>query len=229
MGKRVKAAFQALSYARGLRRWHFFGDAGITFNPHINVLVDGQYIPEGKLEGIKSYLRSVLGEPELIINYSYRKSPGEQVHTLKYVLRATFLDKSWDEELAQDLYRFQNTNYWGRWTDAPVWGYKGKAKFEVIEKLESGRCPECGEPIDWGKAVGIGWLKVWGGTDVGGGYFRLTDPGLSPPGLPDDAKRRLYWLELIHRAEVQVAMERVKREAAIEAEYQVVFWRELLN
>ena len=117
----------------------------------------------------------------------------------------------------------------GQWEDVPVWECEGKAEFEAVEKLEAGICPECGEPIGWGKVVDIKWLSVWSVTDVGGGYFRLADTGLSPPGLPDDVKQRLYWIELIHRAEVEVAMERAKREAAIEAEYQVVFWRELLN
>jgi hypothetical protein len=213
MGRRVKAAMQVLGFERGLRRWHFFGEAGVTFNPHINVLVDGRYIPDGKLEGIKSFLRTVLGEPELIVNYHYRKSPGEMVHTLKYVLRATFLDKSWDTELAEDLYRFQNTNYWGRWPDAPAWDCEGKAEFEAIEKLEAGICPECGEAIDWGRAADIRWLSAWGATDVGGGYYRLADTGPPPAGLPADVKERLYWLEQDKEAKLQVAAEYAKRIA----------------
>ncbi len=48
-------------------------------------------------------------------------------------------------------------------------------------------------------------------------------------GLPDDVKFRLHWMELIHRAEVWAAAERVERERAVEAEYQAVLWRDLLN
>ena len=63
---------------------------------------------------------------------------------------------------------------------------------------------------------------------LGAGYYRLAD--IPPPrGLPDDVKWELHWMELIHRAEVQVAAERAERERAAEAEYQAVLWRDLLN
>ncbi len=83
MGKRVKGAFQALGYSRGLRRWHYFGERGNGFNPHINVLVESAYLSKQRLENIKAYLRLVLGVPDLIVNYSYRQSVAQKVHTLK--------------------------------------------------------------------------------------------------------------------------------------------------
>jgi len=55
-------------------------------------------------------------------------------------------------------------------------------------------------------------------------------PEQQPPrGMPDDVKQRLYWMELIHRAQVQVAAERARREAAAEPGYQAALWRELPN
>ncbi|MBT9132985.1 MAG: hypothetical protein DDT33_01516 [Firmicutes bacterium] len=185
IGKRVKGAFQALGYDRGLRRWHFFGEYTDKFNPHINVLVESAYLSKRRLEYIKSYLRLVLDEPDLIVNYSYRQSVAQKVHTLKYVTRATFLDLSWDSWLARDLFNFQNTNYWGKWKDAPVWemSRQDSVKAKALESLESGKCPHCGTSIRWDIycVMDIAWLKIWQSAGmlkpVGGGYFELLDTG----------------------------------------------------
>ncbi|MBT9141575.1 MAG: hypothetical protein DDT30_02175 [Dehalococcoidia bacterium] len=184
MGKRVKGAFQALGYDRGLRRWHFFGEYTDKFNPHINVLVESAYLSERRLENIKAYLRLVLDEPDLIVNYSYRQTVARKVHSLKYITRATFLDSSWDSWLANDLFNFQNTNYWGRWKDAPVWEMsRGQDSAKALESLESGKCPHCGTHIRWDIfcVMNITWLKIWQAAGklkpVGGGYFELVDTG----------------------------------------------------
>lgn len=181
MGKRVKGAFQALGYDRGLRRWHFFGETGDVYNPHINVLVDGRYLKGERLESVKAFLRHVLGEPDLIVNYHYRRAPAAKVHTLKYVLRATFLDEAWDEELARELHNFQNTNYWGKWEGEMKWELKRQDDGEItkVKQLEHSICPDCGKPIKWGQATPIDWLDIWGGEEVGAGYYRL--PARSPP------------------------------------------------
>ena len=275
MGKRVKGAFQALGYARGLRRWHFFGDyagliggvevgldelripylkafnslikafaemdgfdlvlnanqgtifwsrpggkcarvvarlvadfaktyglhlkpySSIKLNAHENVLVDGRYLSKSKLKSEKAFLRQVLGEPQLIVNYHYRKSVAEKVHTLKYVTRATFLDKEWDKEMADKLFNFQNANYWGKWADPPVWELRqGEGELGAVESLESGICPDCGEPIHWSRPVEIAFLKTQGPVgDLGAGYFRLPDlPG--PRSEPVKEPARVNPLEI---------------------------------
>ena len=190
-GKRVKAAFKLFGYDRGLRRWHWFGDVCIhtraegliceysgkkcpkrkcdkfvnngRYNPHLNILVDGGYIKLKALETVQGFLRLVLDEPELIINYSYCKSPAKKVHTLKYVTRSTFLDKSWDSRLAEEMLNFRNTTYWGKWHAdpdlPPVWSLDdlpGESKKEVagldvksVESLLSGSCPCCGLELNW--------------------------------------------------------------------------------
>ncbi len=184
MGKRVKGAFQSLGFGRGLRRWHFFGERSDKFNPHINVLAESAYLSKQRLKYIKSYLRMVFGEPDLIVNYSYRQTIAQKVHTLKYVTRATFLDSSWDSWLSEDLFNFQNTNYWGRWKDAPVWEMsRGRDSVKALESLESGKCPHCGTPIRWDlyRVLHITWLKIWQAAGmlkpVGGGYFEFADSG----------------------------------------------------
>ena len=133
-------------YDKGLRRWHFFGDAPVgiaavldsqqgavqqmlsdefstaKYNPHLNVLVPGGVLSDMKLEYIKAMLRSAFNEPELIVNYSFTNEPGRIVHLVKYATRATFLDIRWDKYLAGSLYGFRNMRSWGRWdVETPVW------------------------------------------------------------------------------------------------------------
>ncbi|MBT9166318.1 MAG: hypothetical protein DDT25_01002 [Chloroflexi bacterium] len=185
MGKLVKWAFhQLFCYDRGLRRWHFFGERGDKFNPHLNVLVESAWLEEEHLEAIKEYLRLFLGEPDLIVNYSYMQSVAEMVHKLKYITRATFLDLSWDPWLAEELFNFQNANYWGKWEDDLVWEMSGENSMNNLKSLESGKCPHCGTPIHWDIFCGvlhITWLKIWQAAGmlkpVGGGYFEFADSG----------------------------------------------------
>ncbi len=231
-GKISRRVIKDAGYARGLSRWHFFGESGAKYNPHLNVLVDGAYLAPAKLESVKARLRSALGEPQLIVNYSFRKSPAEMVHTLKYITRATFLDATWDIPLALELRGFRNVAWWGsgKWAAEPVWacdaaGIEGMAG---VEKLVQGVSPNTGLPITWAsKVLPISALrherirKVWGA-----GYGEL-EPVPLPPDLPADTRTRLYWLEALHRVKVRLAEERAQQRADAESEYQAIFWREV--
>ncbi len=53
---------------------------------------------------------------------------------------------------------------------------------------------------------------------LGNGYHRLATMR-SPPGLPADVKLHLHWMELVHRAEVQLANEKVIQDKELELEY----------
>jgi len=144
--KVMAARIRARWYEKGLRRWHFFGDApesirvvieqhqgveqlpfsdefsAAKYNPHLNVLVPGGFLSDAKLEFIKAILRAAFNEPLLIVNYSFTDEPGRIVHLAKYVTRATFLDIRWDKFLAGSLYGFRNMRSWGKWeVDKPAW------------------------------------------------------------------------------------------------------------
>jgi|GEM_PF-3382759 len=133
-------------FTKGLRRWHYFGDAPsqigaaveseqgvqqlpllddfsqVKYNPHLNIIIDAGMIAAEKLERIKYMLRQAFNEPQLIVNYSFTAEMGRMVHLLKYVTRATFLDISWDKFLAGSLYGFRNMRSWGKWEiESPVW------------------------------------------------------------------------------------------------------------
>jgi len=237
--RHIEGMLKSMGFERGLARWHWFGEAVTDIDcsaprkpqklhPHLNVDIEAGYLPEGQLKAIRDGWARILGVDKAVVNYSYTDVVPKMVHVLKYITRATFRDYTWDERMACELYNFRNMRSWGSWKGEPVWELEGEAELEPIAELEAGRCPVCGEPVAWGKPLPVGLLDMADKIPIGAGYYRLADVR-PPPGLPDDVKRRLYWMELNHQEEVQVAMERARREAAIEAEYQAILWQELVN
>lgn len=175
-GKQVKGAFKTLGYDRGLRRWHWFGDdnpGDRGWNPHLNLIVPGRYLPETELERVKAYLRYVLHEPDLIVHYSYRQTVPEMLHGLRYITRATFWDKGWDPAMVEVVDGFHNSQTWGRWDGPRLWGLDDDRE---LTDLEQGTCPICGEPITWdSKPMPIIWLALLDDMsllkEIKGGYF----------------------------------------------------------
>jgi hypothetical protein len=145
------AEVKARWFARGLRRWHYFGDikneykqlhikwqtepsdesvpsSKVKSNCHLNVLVEAGWLMPGKLSHIQATLRVAFDEPKLIVNYGYVSKPGQIVHLLKYTTRATFLDYKWDTYLVGQLYGFRNMRSWGKWAKVDK---QGKLPAEV--------------------------------------------------------------------------------------------------
>lgn len=120
---RVQELLKSFGYSRGFRRWHWFSDKSNRWNPHLNCLVDGHYIGKAKLDAIKAAYARLLGVGLADANYHYRRSPGQKVHTMKYVTRSTFLDYHWDSEMALELHGFRNQVWWGSklWYGDPCW------------------------------------------------------------------------------------------------------------
>ncbi|MBA7646507.1 hypothetical protein ES703_54271 [subsurface metagenome] len=193
LGHQVQELLRSYGYSRGLRRFHFFGDKSTKWHPHLNVLVDGGYLSPEKLDLIKAAYAGILGCQVVDVNYRYRRSPGEMVHTLKYVTRATFRDYSWDSRMALELRGFRNQLWWGSrlWDQEPVWSLddlQGPVKEDLaeldsraVESLESGICPTCGQPLYWSKVMPISVLEGMEKHALGAGYWELP-PVRPPPG-----------------------------------------------
>jgi len=248
LGHDIQELLKSFGFKRGLRRWHWFGDIAknglrgeVVFHPHLNVLLDGGYVSEAKLEAIKRAYAQLLSVSVVDMNYRYTNKPGKIIHHLKYITRATFRDYSWDMDMAMELRGFRNMVVWGRgqWDSQAAWSLsdlRGEAKAEVdgldlsaIQALVEKRCPVCGEALVWGEALPIGILNMLEKKSLGAGYWRLSDIPPPPPSLPDSVKQRLCSLELKHRAEVKAASERAEAEARQEAEYQAHFWQDIQN
>lgn len=241
LGHQVQELLKSYGYSRGLRRWHFFGEKSTRWHPHLNVLVDGGYLAPEKLDLIKREYAGILGCQVVDVHYRYRRSPGEKVHSLKYVTRATFRDYSWDPRMALELRGFRNQLWWGsgKWEQEPAWSLDdlqdprkqdlAELDARAVESLESGACPSCGLPLDWSKVMPISTLAAQEKRSLGAGYWELPRVRPPPADLPAEVKTRLYWLELKHRVEVELAQERAEAMAKAEAEEYQGWWHSLVN
>jgi len=162
-------------YDNGLSRFHYFGDVkdGKTpvYHPHLNILVRGKYYDKRQLRLVKELLRDATGIPGLVVHYSYKSTPARMMHCLSYVTRATFLNEAWDGWLAHDLYRFHNSQAWGRWTGRPIqWEERVSSEDKPAIMVEKGICPACGGKIHWEKKVSWwpeGMSERYGWREIG--------------------------------------------------------------
>jgi len=182
-------------FGRGLGRWHWFGEKMPgKYNPHFNVLVDGRHLELELLENIKAELRAALNCPELIVHYSYFDKPGQIVQKARYVTRATFKNYRWDEYMASELWNFRNTRWWGNWKGEQAWALteaeaegEDVSGLEAVSSLQSGICPDCGQPLKvvyhshktgkpvlWTRPVDSKYLDLWEAEEIAGtGYYRI--------------------------------------------------------
>ncbi|GAH94009.1 unnamed protein product [marine sediment metagenome] len=187
--RRVRRVFKKLGYQRGLTRWHYFGDKNHDYFPHLNVLVDGQWLESEELERQKDDLRRMLFSKHmrerynnnLVVHYEYRDTPAKIMHTLKYVCRATFLDKSWDGTLARNMYNFQNCGWWGKWDQAPKWDPPDSDKhIAALATLAKGICSICSTKLTWSRRpTTTPHMLTQGAVEIASGYYRL--PNIRPP------------------------------------------------
>ncbi|MBA7687863.1 hypothetical protein ES703_96337 [subsurface metagenome] len=212
LGHEIQAILKSGGFGRGLRRWHYFGDRSQEWHPHLNCLVDGGSIDKRQLRSIRRKYSNLLGVKLAIAEYHYFDTPGEKVHALTYVTRATFLDWRWDETMARELKGFRNQLWWGskEWSRQPVWSLDdlpGEKQSDMsdedtraVASLENGECPRCGLPISWGRFLPISVLPGLGGRELGGGYWQL--PYVRPPPYKLDLsllEMRDYWRGIIRR------------------------------
>jgi len=132
-------------YKRGLCRWHWCGDDGATWHPHLNFLFEEMWIEKDHLvklrELILAKLEIMTGRliKTMVINYSYSKNRVKHRHWLRYVTRATF--RKFHEDIYSTIKGYRNNVVWGKWTK--------EEKQNDVARLEKGKCPICNTKIDW--------------------------------------------------------------------------------
>jgi len=194
----LKRYLKRNGYANGLSYWHFFGDkrAG-KFNPHLNIIVEGGYMPKKELDLLKRDLPKLLGYDGLIVRVQYKETIFKRVHCLKYITRATFMDWRWDSGLADKLYRFNRAMSWGKWADLPDrWELPvdddevEDEKMKDVASLEENICPICNTPLRWWsyrnrRVMSTFLLRKHGYQDHSAGWMsrRFRSPPRSP--VPD--------------------------------------------
>ena len=213
--------------AHGLRVLPY---TSIELHFHGNYLVEGRFIQPHELESIKRDWASFLGVDQAPVNYLYRQTPSEMVHTLMYVTRPTFLDAHWDFEMAKEKRRFRNAVVMGRglWTEEAKWSLDdldGEAR-KPVEGLDvrainlvcvEHRCPVegCGKPLKkWSKCLPDGILHQVDRKPVGAGISLLPVVPRPPP-VKDD-------LDLVDAQLGALVEEKIAREREA-----VIFYSEL--
>jgi hypothetical protein len=176
LGTAFKRMLQRHGFTRGLRRWHWFGENGGAYHPHLNVLTDGSWLPPEDLGTIRESVGRILevNIARVNVRYEYREGVPRMLHLVKYVLRSTFLDWRWDPELAAELLGFRNSSAWGSWRGDPVWEIpraeeQGVARGMVM--LECGYCPHDGSRIVWNEIIPARRLAAPWWEHVGAGYW----------------------------------------------------------
>lgn len=190
LARKARRVLKALGYTKIYTRWHFFGDESRRYNPHLNIIIDGARLTSAELDNLKTKLRRALIstriskqiKKELVINYSYTVESKRKFHWIKYILRATFLEKSWDNELAVKLYGFHNGCFSGKFSGEKAWQLRGTdKKYNQLVKIAQGVHPESGKTITWAKRP-LPWLLVQLENPIElGGWWYLLPPVRPPP------------------------------------------------
>ncbi|GAH68723.1 unnamed protein product, partial [marine sediment metagenome] len=129
IAKKLRKLLRKRGYRKIFTRWHFFGEHGEKYHPHLNVLLDGGRLEPEQLAELKDLIRCKLLKrsiaksigKDLVIHYDYTREPKRKMHWVKYVTKASFRDIDWDEPLANALYGFHNGCFAGFWDDPPKW------------------------------------------------------------------------------------------------------------
>jgi len=192
LDKKARKLFRSEGYRKVFTYWHYFGEHGEKYHPHLNVLYDGRWLTPQELASLKDKIRrkllprsmAKLIKKDLVIHHQYTRSPKKAMHWIKYVVRPTFLEREWDEPLADALYRFRPGGFAGFWNDPPKWPLTHKdKKLALLARLQDGLHPISGKPITWSRKL-IPWVLVLMREPVHlGGWWYLLPPIRPPPGL----------------------------------------------
>ena len=199
----VKRYLQRMGYDKGLVRYHWAGDDGKIWHPHLNILIEEGFLSKNKMSALKRDLATWFKEmfptslkgkkPKINAWYSYANPKAEgferhKIHKLKYILRSTLTKidpkrNAKDKELARILKGFRTTSTWGKWD-------KDKENTSELAALVSGNCPhkECGKRLKWEggrdnvvKANNPAWSRIIL-KPIDGGYYEIKGVLPKPPG-----------------------------------------------
>lgn len=165
-----------LGIERGLIRYHWSGEDGNRFFPHLNYLIDYGYIDKTMLKQWRSdYLRWIESnypvkiEAETTdIHYKYSNKTGKKIHWLKYITRATM--REYNTYYAQIIYKFRNNVVFGKFEK------QVEADKEHV-LLEQNSCVQCGGELEVEGVIKINdFLELDRSfRDHGAGWFGYND------------------------------------------------------
>jgi len=183
---KLDRVLKELGYDRGMARWHFKGDQDDCYHPHLNAIVDGNFLAPQELDRrkqlisrklLKRSIATAIGK-ELEIKYLYSTRPKKMYTWLKYITRPTFLEYSWDPVLADNLYRFRNNHTWGKWDQSPKWHLTHRSRsIRIMTMVEQGLHPISGKPLTWDrKPTPLSFILAQGAIEIAPGYYLIPAP-----------------------------------------------------
>jgi hypothetical protein len=105
----VRRMLKREGFKYGVYRWHFAGDKGRRWYPHLNILVPWGYMEPEKLERLKTLIYRHYGIK--VVYYTFTRSLRKLRHLARYVARPTWLLQ--DEVKPEDFKNFRKMGIWG--------------------------------------------------------------------------------------------------------------------
>ena len=167
-----------LKKAVGIVRYHWAGEDGLNFAPHLNILIPTGFIQLKKLQKwrkelshwfasyfdlpkktrwnkTKKKMEQVFISSNLFFNYISKNDPDKEtklIHKIKYILRATQTQRNKITEAT--IYKYRNTSIFGKKKDWPKYEMtEAEAEMAALKGFEVD--PETGE---FEKII---WEKTW--------------------------------------------------------------------
>jgi hypothetical protein len=145
-GKLKKIKLEQKDGKRGLVRYHWCGEDGVTWKPHLNILLEGGYWEQSRLEifraDVARWFKAYFGVDTYgNIYYAFSKKPEKIKHWCKYVLRAT-AKRVKDTKILDTIYNYHNTGYFGKFDKVEI-------ERDAATAILSGCDPDTGEIIKW--------------------------------------------------------------------------------
>ena len=162
---------------KDLCRWHWAGEDGREFAPHLNILFNHGYIDKSILNRwrsdyyiwIKRTFNITVGAGTTVIHYSYHTDRNERIHKLKYVTRATM--KVYNPAIAKIIHNYRNCVSHGKFD-------KPKTNKKELAALEGCRCPTCQTKLTHIEFIRPDKVSMLPGklVELDGGWFRFNLP-----------------------------------------------------
>jgi hypothetical protein len=196
----------------GVYRWHFAGDKGRRWYPHLNILLPWGYMEPEKLERLKKLIHRRLGVK--VVYYAYITNIAKLRHVARYIARPTWLLQN--DVKPEDFKNFRKMGIWGKrcFESASLESPREIEDFVLhLEELISkgyiregveamafsvihGRCAFCHRELKWRR------LKSWWLDEVHYNLYKLgwgiwlvvpkewSGAGPPPPSEPEDEE---FW------------------------------------
>jgi len=197
---------------RGIMRWHWCGEDGHKWAPHLNILMEGGYMERSELKQWRKDLAHWF-KSEFKLNYlpssnfytSYTNDTVKLKHWTNYVLRAT--QTIWNPQNEETISKYKNTTVFGE-----NWPKAVETEDEILQKKLSGFeiDPVTGdqEKIIWAKKycekrdryvneiMPLKLIKTDSLKLISRGFWQ--EPKLKPPEpIPDQQTQNLIFEEII--------------------------------